>query len=432
MRINIVTLGCSKNTVDSEVLMYQLQRNGWEVEFNSSSTCAKVVVINTCGFIGDAKEESINTILGFVDAKLKGLIYRIYVIGCLSQRYRRELEAEIPEVDAFFGVSEMHELLTELKCSLFEGCTARRMLTTPKHYAYLKISEGCNWKCSYCAIPLIRGQHVSRTMESLVEETEFLVSQGVKEIIVIAQDTTYYGIDLYGRRRLAELLDMIAQIKGVEWVRLHYAYPTFFPEDVIEVMANNPKICKYIDIPLQHVSTSVLNAMHRRIDKDSTIKLVDTLRQRIPGIAIRTTLMVGYPGETQADFEQLLSFVQTYNIDRLGVFAYSEEEGTPAAKLPDSISPSEKERRVDAIMQLQNEISLDNNMLKVGKTLRVIVDSVENGIITARTEHDSPEVDQEVLVYSSATKTSVKPGDFISVKITEAQDYDLVGEIVVG
>lgn len=429
MKINVITLGCSKNTVDSEVLMHQLQRGGWEVVMDSNDTSAKVVVINTCGFIGDAKEESINTILSFVDAKLKGAIDHIYVMGCLAQRYRSELMKEIPEVDGFFGVSELPQILNTLKTEYFSSCTHQRLVSTPKHYAYLKISEGCNWMCSYCAIPLIRGRHVSRSIESLIDETKFLVKQGVKEILVIAQDSTYYGLDLYGERKLAQLLTKISEVEGVEWIRLHYAYPANFPMDVVDVIANNPKICKYIDIPFQHISTNVLNAMHRRIDKDATIALVEMLRKQIPNLAIRTTLLVGFPGETKSDFNQLLDFISTYKLDRVGVFPYSEEEGTQAATLRDSISAKEKQRRVDAIMQLQQQISLNNNLLKVGKQMRVIVDSVDETFFTARSEFDSPEVDQEVIVNYSG-QANVKPGDFVQVKITEAQDYDLIGELL--
>lgn len=409
--------------------MNQLQRGGWEVVMNSNDTSAKVVVINTCGFIGDAKEESVNTIMSFVDAKLKGAIDHIYVMGCLAQRYRSELTKEIPEVDGFFGVSELPQVLNALQTEYFSNCTHQRLLSTPKHYAYLKISEGCNWMCAYCAIPLIRGRHVSRSMESLIDETKYLVKQGVKEILVIAQDSTYYGLDLYGERKLAELLTRISEVDGVEWIRLHYAYPADFPTDVLNVIANNPRVCKYIDLPFQHISTNVLNAMHRRINKEQTIELVDRIRNQIPEIAIRTTLLVGFPGETKDDFNQLLSFVRDYKLDRVGVFPYSEEEGTAAAKLPDNVPNKEKQRRVEAIMQLQQQISLSNNTLKVGKIMRAIVDSVDEDFFTARTEFDSPEVDQEVIVNFEG-ETQVKPGDFVDVKIVEAMDYDLIGELV--
>lgn len=429
-KINLVTLGCSKNTVDSEVLMFQLQKNGWSVELNSNSTAAKVVIINTCGFIGDAKEESINTMLNFVAAKQDGLVHRIYVIGCLAQRYRDELLTEIPELDGVFRLAEIPQLLDELKGTFYADCATQRIISTPKHYAYLKISEGCSWRCSYCAIPLIRGQHVSRSIESLVEETRQLVEQGAREIIVIAQDSTYYGIDLYGQRRLADLLAQVAAVDGVEWVRLHYAHPAHFPDDVLALMASNPKICPYIDIPLQHVSTSVLKAMNRHHTGPEAEALIVRMRQQVPNLAIRTTFLVGFPGETDEDFQQLMQFVQRHRLDRVGVFAYSEEEGTAAAQLPNDVPPELVQQRIDALMQLQREISLANNLQRVGQQLTVMVDAVGDDSLIARTVHDSPEVDQEVLVLLDGPAEQVKPGDLVRVLITEAQDYDLVGKLV--
>ncbi len=428
-KINVVTLGCSKNTVDSEVLMAQLHKNGWQVLSNSESIEAKVVIINTCGFIGDAKEESINTILSFVAAKQQGSIRRIYAIGCLAHRYRDELRAEIPELDGVFRLSELPQLMGELRATYHPDCATERLLTTPKHYAYLKISEGCSWRCAYCAIPLIRGNHVSRSIESLVEETQMLVAQGVREIIVIAQDSTYYGIDLYGERRLPELLQRIADVDGVRWVRLHYAHPAHFPAEVLDLMATNPKICPYIDIPLQHVTTPMLTAMRRHHTGPEVDALIGYMRERVPNLAIRTTFLVGFPGETAADFEAMLQFVRKHKLDRVGVFAYSEEEGTAAAAMADNVPAEVKQQRVDALMELQREISLENNQRLVGQRCTVIVDSVEPDMLIARTMHDSPEVDQEVQVLLSESAT-VRPGDFIEVEIVEAMDYDLVARLV--
>ena len=409
--------------------MAQLHKNGWQVLSNSESTEAKVVIINTCGFIGDAKEESINTILSFVAAKQQGSIRRIYAIGCLAHRYRDELRSEIPELDGVFRLSELSQLMGELRATYHPDCATERLLTTPKHYAYLKISEGCSWRCAYCAIPLIRGNHVSRSIESLVEETQMLVAQGVREIIVIAQDSTYYGIDLYGERRLPELLRRIADVDGVRWVRLHYAHPAHFPAEVLDLMATNPKICPYIDIPLQHVTTPMLTAMRRHHTGSEVDALIGYMRERVPNLAIRTTFLVGFPGETEADFEAMLQFVRKHKLDRVGVFAYSEEEGTAAAEMADNVPAEVKQQRVDALMELQREISLENNQRLVGQRCTVIVDSVEPDMLLARTMHDSPEVDQEVQVLLSESAT-VQPGDFIEVEIVEAMDYDLVARLV--
>ena len=401
-KINVITLGCSKNTVDSEHLMARLAAAGYEVLFDSDRTDAKVVVINTCGFIGDAKQESVEMILRAAAAKQAGKIERLFVVGCLSERYADELRAEIPEVDEYFGARTWDGIVRALGASEDPALATERRLTTPKHYAYLKISEGCNWKCGYCAIPLIRGGHVSVPMEELEEEARKLAAQGVRELMVIAQDTTYYGIDLYGRRMLAELLRRLCRIDGIEWIRLHYAYPAGFPDEVIDVMASEPKICKYLDIPFQHISDAQLASMHRRHTKAEAMELIGRLRGAIPDLALRTTLLVGYPGETEADFEELLAFVREVRFERLGVFPYSEEEGTWSAEnLRDNVPEEVKQRRAERIMALQNEISLDNNRRRVGRTERVIIDSRQGDWYVGRTQYDSPEVDQEILIPAS-------------------------------
>lgn len=426
--INIVTLGCSKNTVDSEHLMAQLADSGWKVVFDSNSYDAKVVVINTCGFIGDAKEESVNTILEFVRAKEAGLIEKIYVIGCLSERYKKDLEAEIPEVDGYFGARTLEDVVRELTGEFKPELQCRRIITTPSHYAYLKISEGCNWRCGYCAIPLIRGSHRSVPMEDLLEEARLLAQGGVKELIVIAQDSTYYGIDLYGERRIAQLLRELCKIEGLEWIRLHYAYPSQFPLEVLEVLRDEPKMCKYLDLPVQHISTNQLKAMRRNITREQTEELISKIRKEVPGITLRTTMIVGYPGETEADFGELVDFVTTTKFDRLGVFTYSEEEGTYSAeKLQNDVPEDEKERRRDEIMEIQSAISLAKNEEKVEKTFRVIIDRVEGDYFVGRTEGDSPEVDNEVLI-SSKEKLSI--GEFYDVVVTQADEYDLYGKVV--
>ena len=428
-KINVITLGCSKNTVDSEHLMAQLAAAGYEVRFDSDRTDARTVVINTCGFIGDAKKESIDTILSAVAAKQAGRIDNLFVIGCLSERYADELRTEIPEVDQYFGVSDWAGIAAALGAWHRTELETERLLTTPRHYAYLKISEGCNWKCGYCAIPLIRGPHVSVPMETLLEEARKLAARGVREIMVIAQDTTYYGIDLYGRRRLAELLTALCRIDGIEWIRLHYAYPTAFPDDVIDVMASEPKICKYLDIPFQHISDHMLTAMKRRHTKADALALIERLRERIPDIALRTTLLVGYPTETEQDMQELEQFVRDVRFDRLGVFAYSEEEGTYSAReLRDDVPEEEKQRRVDRIMRLQEGISLENNLARVGRTMRVIVDSRQGDYYVARSQYDSPEVDQEILIPAAAHQ--LRRGHFYDARITAAEDYDLYGEVV--
>ena len=428
-KINVITLGCSKNVVDSEHLMAQLEAAGYELSFDSDRTDAKVVVINTCGFIGDAKKESIDTILSAVQAKEEGLIERLFVIGCLSERYADELREEIPEVDEYFGVNDWADIVAALGGEHSKELETERVLTTPSHYAYLKIAEGCNWHCGYCAIPLIRGKHTSVPMEQILDEAQKLAERGVKELIVIAQDTTYYGIDLYGRRRLADLLTELCKIKGIEWIRLHYAYPTAFPDDVIEVMAREKKICKYLDIPFQHISDKMLSAMKRRHTKAEAMELIERLRKQVPDIALRTTLLVGYPTETQEDIDELEAFVREARFERLGVFPYSEEEGTYSAeKLTDDVAEEEKERRAARIMQIQEQISLENNLKRVGQTMRVIVDGRQGNYYVARSQYDSPEVDQEILI--AADKRRLRRGCFYDVLITDAEDYDLFGEVI--
>lgn len=427
-KINVITLGCSKNTVDSEHLMARLAAAGYEVLFDSDRTDAKVVVINTCGFIGDAKQESIDMILRAAAAKQAGKIEQLYVIGCLSERYAQELRAELPEVDDFFGARTWDGIIRALGASEDPALETERHLTTPKHYAYLKISEGCNWMCGYCAIPLIRGKHVSVAMEQIEQEARALAAQGVRELMVIAQDTTYYGVDLYGKRTLAELLRRLCRIEGIEWLRLHYAYPAAFPDEVISVMASEPKICKYLDIPFQHISDAQLHAMRRRHTKAKAYELIHRLRTSIPDLALRTTLLVGYPGETEADFQELLQFVREVRFERLGVFPYSEEEGTYSAeKLHDDIPEAVKQQRVEQIMALQNILSAQNNSRRVGRTERVIIDSRQGDYYVGRTQYDSPEVDQEILIPAAAKR--LLRGHFYNVKIDSAADYDLYGHV---
>ena len=409
--------------------MAQLAAAGYKVVFDSDRTDAKVVVINTCGFIGDAKQESIETILTAVEAKRAGRIEKLFVIGCLSERYADELREEIPEVDDYFGVKNWAEIAAALGAEHRTELETERILSTPDHYAYLKIAEGCNWLCGYCAIPLIRGKHVSVPIEQIIEEAKKLAAQGVKELMVIAQDTTYYGIDLYGRRRLADVLTGLCKIEGIEWIRLHYAYPASFPEDVIEVMAREEKICKYLDIPFQHISDNMLSAMKRRHDKAEAMELIRRLRKQIPDIALRTTLLVGYPGETEADMAELEAFVREVRFDRLGVFPYSEEEGTYSAlNLKDDVPQEEKELRAARIMQIQEQISLENNLARVGRTMRCIVDGRQGDYYIARSEYDSPEVDQEILI--PADNRRLYRGRFYDVRITGAEDYDLYAEVI--
>lgn len=425
-KINIITMGCSKNLVDSEQLMRQLN-DKYIVLHDSEKDDADIVVINTCGFIADAKEESIDSILAYSEAKKKGKLKKVYVMGCLSQRYKEELKKEMPEVDAFFGVNDISELLKTLEVDFKKELLGERLLTTPKHYAYLKIAEGCNRRCSFCAIPLIRGNNISKPIEDLISEAEWLVSQGVKELILIAQDLTYYGMDIYKKRKLAELLEKLAHVNGLEWIRLHYAYPAAFPMDVLKVMAKYDNICKYLDIPLQHINTDILASMKRNIDATKTKELVAKMRKLIPSISIRTTLIVGYPGETFAQFEELKRFVAESRFERLGVFTYSPEENTAAYKLKDNVSAKTKEKRLSEIMELQQLISAEINNAKIGKVFKTIIDRKEGDYWIGRTEFDSPEVDNEVLIAVSHKK--VIPGNFYNVMITSSEDYDLYGEI---
>ena len=428
-KINIITLGCSKNTVDSEHLAAQLAAMDYKVVFDSDRTDADVVVINTCGFIGDAKQESIDTILRAAQLKDQGKIEELFVVGCLSQRYADELRPELPEVDDFFGVNDWAGIVERLGAKYRTENETKRELSTPSHYAYLKISEGCNWMCGYCAIPLIRGRHKSVPMEALVAEAEALVEKGVREIMVIAQDTTYYGVDIYGERKIAELLERLCRIEKLEWIRLHYAYPTDFPDQLIEVMAREPKICRYLDIPFQHISDNQLSAMKRRHTKAEAVELVNKLRKAIPDIALRTTLLVGYPGETEADFAELMDFVKTTKFDRLGVFPYSEEEGTySATRLKDDVADEVKQERVDRIMRLQERVSLENNAKRIGQTMRVIIDRKEGDFYIGRSEYDSPEVDQEIIIDSLGKR--LYRGRFYDVQITDCEDYDLFASLV--
>ena len=424
--INVVTLGCSKNVYDSEVLMGQLKAGGKNVVHEQEGN---IVVINTCGFINNAKEESINTILEYVQQKEAGLIDKLFVMGCLSERYKPDLEKEIPDVDQYFGTSELPALLKVLGADYKHELIGERLTTTPKNYAYLKISEGCDRPCSFCAIPLMRGAHISTPIEALVTEAEKLAAKGVKELILIAQDITYYGLDLYKKRALADLLRALVKVEGIEWIRIHYAFPTGFPMDVIEVMKEEPKICNYLDIPLQHISDPILASMKRGTTQEKTTKLLKKFREAMPEMAIRTTLIVGYPGETQADFEALKSFVQEMRFDRLGCFTYSHEENTTAYDLEDDVPEEVKLARANEIMEIQSQISWELNQEKIGKTFRCLIDRKEGNYFVGRTEYDSPDVDNEVLI--DAKKHYVKTGDFVEVKIIDATDYDLYGEPVV-
>lgn len=426
-KINIVTLGCSKNLVDSEVLLSQLKGNDMAATHESEKNDANIIVVNTCGFIDNAKQESIDTILQYVGEKEAGRIDKLYVTGCLSHRYKDELEEEIPQVDAYFGTLELPNLLKTLGADYKHELIGERLTTTPQHYAYLKISEGCNRPCSFCAIPLMRGKHVSKSIEQIVLEAENLVKNGTKEIMLIAQDSTYYGLDLYGERRLKELLEKLSEVKGLEWIRLHYAYPSQFPEDILPVMAEKDNICKYLDIPVQHISDNVLKLMRRGITKRRTYELLNTIREKVPGITLRTTILVGHPGETEADFEDLKQFVKDFEFDRLGVFTYSHEENTHAHTLVDDIPAEVKQERAAELMALQEEISMKKNLEKVGQTFKVLFDRKEGNYFIGRTEADSPEVDNEVLV--NATENFVRLGDFANIVVTEAESFDLMGKL---
>ncbi|MDF0715438.1 30S ribosomal protein S12 methylthiotransferase RimO [Muricauda sp. 334s03] len=422
-KINVVTLGCSKNVYDSEVLMGQLRANNKEVTHEEEGN---VVVINTCGFIANAKEESVNTILEYVQKKESGDVDKVFVTGCLSERYKPDLEKEIPNVDEYFGTSDLPNLLKALGADYKHELIGERLTTTPKNYAYLKIAEGCDRPCSFCAIPLMRGKHRSTPIEELVAEAEKLAAKGVQELILIAQDLTYYGLDLYKKRNLAELLQALVEVEGIEWIRLHYAFPTGFPMDVLDVMRNEPKICNYIDIPLQHISDAILKSMRRGTTQAKTTKLLRDFREAVPGMAIRTTLIVGYPGETEEDFETLKQWVQDMRFERLGCFTYSHEENTHAYNLQDDVPEEVKQERANIIMEIQSQISWELNQEKIGKTFRCIIDRKEGNHFVGRTEFDSPDVDNEVLI--DATKHYVKIGDFVNIKITDASDYDLFGD----
>ena len=426
-KINIITLGCSKNMVDSEVMSGQLLANQMEVVHENKKLDHNIVIVNTCGFIDKAKEESVNTILDQVELKRKGKLDKVYVTGCLSERYKQNLEAEIPEVDAYFGTMELPGLLAVLNADYKSELVGERLLSTPSHYAYMKISEGCNRTCSFCAIPLMRGGHRSKPMEELVAEAEKLVKSGVKEIMLIAQELTYYGLDIYKTRMLPELLRKLARIDGLVWIRLHYAYPSKFPLEIIDVMKEEPKICNYLDMPLQHASDQMLDAMKRQITRKEMTELIHEIRSRIPGICLRTTLIAGFPGETRDDVEEVKDFLAEIKFERVGVFTYSHEEDTSAHTLEDSLSPEEKEERAQEIIAFQQDISLEKNQEKLGQVLKVIVDKKEAGRYIGRTEFDSVEVDNEVIII---TDKKLKPGDFVDVRITKAYDYDLEGEVV--
>ena len=424
-RINVVTLGCSKNVYDSEVLMGQLKASGKDVVHEEEGN---IVVINTCGFINNAKEESINTILEYVQKKEEGDVDKVFVTGCLSERYKPDLLKEIPNVDEYFGTTELPNLLKALGADYKHELIGERLTTTPKNYAYLKIAEGCDRPCSFCAIPLMRGKHKSTPIEEIVIEAEKLAAKGVKELILIAQDLTYYGLDLYKKRNLAELLETLVKVEGIEWIRLHYAFPTGFPMDVLEVMNREPKICNYLDIPLQHISDSILKSMRRGTNKGKTTTLLKEFREAVPNMAIRTTLIVGYPGETEANFQELKQWVQEMRFERLGCFTYSHEENTHAYNLEDDVPEAIKQQRANEIMELQAQISWELNQEKIGQTFKVVIDRKEGNYFVGRTEFDSPDVDNEVLI--DATKTYLKTGEFTTIKIMDAADFDLYGEVL--
>jgi ribosomal protein S12 methylthiotransferase len=427
-KVNVITLGCSKNIYDSEVLMAQLKGNNFEVEHESAQDDASIVIINTCGFIDNAKQESIDTILKFAAAKENGLIEKLYVTGCLSERYKPDLEKEIPNVDAYFGTRDLPRLLKTLKANYKQELVGERLLTTPVHYAYFKISEGCDRPCSFCAIPLMRGAHKSTPMEQLVSNAKSLASKGTKELILIAQDLTYYGLDIYKKRNLSELLNQLSDVEGIEWIRLHYAFPSGFPMDILDVMNERKNICKYLDMPLQHASTNMLKAMRRGITREKTYELINSIREKVPEISLRTTLIAGYPGETQNDFEEMKEWVQENRFDRLGIFTYSHEENTHAYKANDDVAEEIKKQRADEVMEIQSDISFELNQQKVGNTYKVLFDRVEGNHFIGRTEFDSPEVDNEVWV--DKKNNFVRLGDFADVKITSAEHFDLFGQVV--
>jgi ribosomal protein S12 methylthiotransferase len=427
-KVNVVTLGCSKNVFDSEVMMAQLKANNFDVEHESMSDDSEIVIINTCGFIDNAKQESIDTIIRYAEAKAEGLVDKVYVTGCLSERYKDDLEKEIPEVDAYFGTRDLPRLLKTLKADYKHELVGERLLTTPNHYAYFKIAEGCDRPCSFCAIPLMRGKNISTPIEDLVHQAKGLAAKGVKELMLIAQDLTYYGLDLYKKRALSDLINRLADVEGIDWIRLHYAFPAGFPMDVLDVMRERENVCNYLDMPLQHGSTKILQAMRRGITREKTEDLIAQIRDRVPGIALRTTLIAGYPGETEADFQEMYDWVERSRFDRLGIFTYSHEENTHAYSFKDDVSAKTKKKRADSIMELQSGISYELNQLKVGKEFKVLFDRVEGDYFIGRTEFDSPEVDNEVLIRKD--EHFVRLGDFSSVRINSADHYDLYGSLI--
>ncbi|SMG41956.1 ribosomal protein S12 methylthiotransferase [Marivirga sericea] len=426
-KVNVVTLGCSKNLVDSEVMITQLRGNAIDVTHESDKDDSNIIVVNTCGFIDNAKQESIDTILRYADAKEEGMIEKLYVTGCLSQRYKDDLEKEIPQVDAFFGTMELPMLLKKFNADYKHELVGERITTTANHFAYMKIAEGCDRPCSFCAIPIMRGKHVSRPIEELVKEAKNMARNGTKEILLIAQDSTYYGLDIYKKRNLAELLKQLSDVEGIEWIRLHYAFPTGFPEDILDVMAERDNICNYLDMPLQHGSTKMLKMMRRGTTREKQEELIERIRAKVPGIALRTTLIAGHPGETEEDFQEMMEFVRKTRFDRLGIFPYSHEENTHAYSFEDDVSEEIKQERADAVMELQTQISQELNQEKIGKTFKVLVDRKEGGFFIGRTEHDSPEVDNEVLI--DATESYARIGDFVDVEITDATEFDLYGNL---
>jgi ribosomal protein S12 methylthiotransferase len=426
-KVNVVTLGCSKNLVDSEVMITQLRGNAIDVTHESEKDDSNIIVVNTCGFIDNAKQESIDTILRYADAKEEGMIEKLYVTGCLSQRYKDDLEKEIPQVDAFFGTMELPMLLKKFNADYKHELVGERITTTANHFAYMKIAEGCDRPCSFCAIPIMRGKHVSRPIEELVKEAKNMARNGTKEILLIAQDSTYYGLDIYKKRNLAELLKQLSDVEGIEWIRLHYAFPTGFPEDILDVMAERDNICNYLDMPLQHGSTKMLKMMRRGTTREKQEALIEKIRAKVPGIALRTTLIAGHPGETEEDFQEMMDFVRNTRFDRLGIFPYSHEESTHAFSFEDDVPDEIKQERADAVMELQTQISQELNQEKIGKTFKVLVDRKEGGFFIGRTEHDSPEVDNEVLI--DATESYARIGDFVEVEITDATEFDLYGNL---
>lgn len=428
-KVNVVTLGCSKNLVDSEVLMGQLKANKFDVEHEGTGDDHQIVIINTCGFVDNAKQESIDTILRYVEAKKDGAVEKVYVTGCLSERYKKDLEVEIPEVDAYFGTRELPKILKTLKADYKHELVGERLLTTPSHYAYFKISEGCDRPCSFCAIPLMRGKHISVPLEELVQRAKTLAGKGTRELLLIAQDLTYYGLDIYKKRELANLLDKLSDVEGIDWIRLHYAFPSGFPLEVLDVMKAKSNVCNYLDMPLQHISDAMLTSMRRGITKQKTIDIVNRIRDKVPGIAIRTTLIAGYPGETEKDHEEMLRWVEDTKFERLGIFTYSHEENTHAHSLKDDVPEKLKRKRADAVMALQQEISYKLNQEKIGKTFKILVDRKEGEFFVGRTEFDSPDVDNEVLVKADQD-TYLRIGDFAEVRIYEASDFDLYGTLI--